>query len=63
MSILSRKHLELSILEKQQPQNVTHCIAMYSTNVFTTYTMITTIEMQHLLVESQQAIVFKKIYN
>ena len=43
-------HLELAPLEGQQPQNVTHCIPMSSSNISITYTMITTIETQTLMI-------------
>ena len=41
---------ELSSLEGHQPQNMTRCIPMPSTNVSITYTMITTIEIQSLII-------------
>ena len=43
-------YLELSTLEGQQAQNVTHFIPMSSTNVSIAYTVTTIIEMQpHLI--------------
>ena len=44
-------YLELSTLEGHQTWNVTCCIPMSSTNVSITYTVITTIETQPLIIQ------------
>ena len=43
-------YLELSMLEGHQPQNMTHCIPMSSTNLSITYSTIKTIETQTLII-------------
>ena len=56
-------YLELSMLEGQQPQNMTCFIPMPSTNVSVTYTMITTIETQPHLNGVPISINLQEVYN